>query len=158
MIDIRELYRAPNGTREHLEYEIETEDFENLDLSGALTVKFDLLRVQEGIMLSITELKAKMKGSCVLCQKEIDVDVETNEGEWLFYEERPKDYDDENEFLFIDKDEFEIDPLDPIRQEVFLNMTDSPRCPVRCASFDQESKGVKALSNLKDLFNENNGK
>jgi len=157
VIDIRELYRAANGTKEFIEFELESEEFEDLKVSNPISAKLELIRVEEGIALLVKELASTVDQECVRCQKAISVQVLIGEGEWLFYDQRPKDYDDENEFLFIDREEFEIDVVDPLRQEILLNLPVAPRCKGECASFDEEEKGVKALAALKDLWSEEGG-
>jgi hypothetical protein len=77
--------------------------------------------------------------------------------EWLFYEKKPRNFDDPNELVLLDMKYFTLDPTDVLRQEIVLNMSDVPRCPKACGSFMDASvqeapKGTKGLAQLKDLM------
>lgn len=152
MIDVSSIFRAPNGTREKIEFELEPESFEQIVLNEKVQVEATLLRVEEGLMMMIERISTSTDLPCVRCQKEIPVPIEVSQGDWLYYEKPPHDYDDENELLFINRKFFEIDPLEPVRQEIFLALPVAPHCEVECRHFDESSEGVKALSQLKDLI------
>lgn len=152
MIDIRELYKAVNSTREFLELDLEKEEFDQLILSEPVSAKLALMRLDEGITMMIEEMTTSVELDCVRCGKKVSVPMKTGGGEWLFYEQTPRDMDDQNEFLLINKDEFEINPISPLRQELLLALPDAPHCAVECRVFDQSSSGVKALAGLKDLW------
>lgn len=152
MIDIRELYKAVNSTREFMELDFEKEDFDQLTLTEGVHAKVTLMRIDEGIVFTVDELKTKVEEECVRCRKKVVVPIDSSEGEWLFYDKAPRDIDDKNEFLMIDKEEFEIDPMEPLRQELILAVPASPHCQVECKKFDDSGAGVKALAGLKDLL------
>lgn len=154
MIDIRELFRSVNSTREFLELEYPVEDFEQLELTEPVKAKIALMRLDEGITMLIEELTSSVKTTCVRCGKAVTVALKTTEGEWLFYEKPPHEVDDQNEFLLIDKEEFEIDPMEPLRQELILGVPVAPHCEVECKEFEASGEGVKSLAGLKDLFKE----
>lgn len=154
MIKISKLAHSPNGTQEPFELSYTASDFEGLDLKGDIKASGQLLRVEEGIMMIIEALKATRNTLCARCGKKLTVPIEFTKTEWLFYEEKPLNYDDENEFLYIDKHHWEIEPYEPIRQELLLHAEDIVRCPKVCARFEDASveEGSKALSALKDLL------
>ena len=103
-------------------------------------------------MLLIDELSCELKLNCVKCNKEINVPLKVAKQEWLYYSRRPKDYDDENEFLFINKNEMVLDPVKAIRQELLLNCPSTPHCQTECAHFKGEAESPKALAGLKELW------
>lgn len=152
MINILELYKAVNSTREFIELDLDKEDFDQLVLTDDVQAKLTLMRLDEGISMLIDELNTKVKVDCVRCGKEVSVPLTTSGGEWLFYEKEPRDMDDQNEFLLIDKDKFEIDPISPLRQELLLAMPEAPHCKKECKKFEESGTGVKALAGLKDLM------
>lgn len=154
MIKVSKLSHSPNGTQEPFELSYSASDFDGLDLKGGVTASGQLLRVEEGIMMIIEELKATQNTLCARCGKKLTVPIEFSKAEWLFYEEKPLIYDDENEFLYVDKHHWEIQPFEPIRQELVLHSEDIVRCEKACARFEDASieEGSKALSVLKDLL------
>ena len=152
MINIQELFKASNGTKEFLEFSLNNQEIKQADLVDEVVVKATLVRVEEGIKFMITKLNCKVKFSCVRCNKDIVVDIQTSDQTWLFYGKKPKDFDDENEFLEIDINKMELDPVKVIRQEILLNSPNSPHCKDECVHFDETSKGSKALAALKDMW------
>jgi uncharacterized metal-binding protein YceD (DUF177 family) len=152
VIKISQLAHSPSGTREAFELSYSATDFEGLDLQGDIQVSGHLLRVEEGIMMSIEALKATQNTFCARCGKQLTVPMEFTQAEWLFYEEKPLKHDDENEFLFIDKHHWTIEPFEAIRQELLLHTELIVRCAKLCASFEDagSEQGSKALASLKD--------
>lgn len=141
-----------DGTREPFELQFSAGDFEDLPLAGPILVKGELMRVEEGIILLMQDLQATQVGNCAFCEKPLKQALHFHPSEWLFYEEKPLDYDDSDEALFIDKKQLEIDPTDPVRQELVLNSEIAMHCPKTCKVFAEPEKGVKALSRLKDIL------
>ncbi len=156
MIKISQLYRAANGTREDLDLEFEAEVFEIPEITGTVKAKGSLMRVEEGIMMLIENIDATQTGTCARCGKELKEKIEFKPSEWLFYDGEPHEDDNENEWLKLDTHRLELDPVEPIRQDILLNLEAIPRCKKLCAKFDEskpeELKGVKALAGLKDLM------
>ncbi len=155
MIDINKLYRGPNGGCEILDFGLQAEDFEGsneIDLLSQVELKISLIRVDDGIVMNIISLSANVGSFCVKCGDSLKLKINVNEGEWLFYESPPKHYDFANEMLMIDLDRYEINPKEPIRQEILLNTPFYPRCDKDCAYFDEATQGVKALADLKKLW------
>lgn len=141
-----------DGTREPFEAHYSAGVFEDLPLTGPILVKGELMRVEEGVMLLIQELQATQVGNCAFCEKPLKQALKFDLSEWLYYEEKPLDYDDSDEALFIDKKQLEIDPTEPVRQELLLNIGIAMHCPKPCKVFAEPEKGVKALSGLKDIL------
>lgn len=152
MIKVLELFNSPNGTKEHFELYFKAADFPDLPLKGNVDVKGEFLRVEEGISMNIIVLTATQLDTCVRCGKELTIEIDAEAGEWLFYEKRPQDCDDENELLFITRKTREIDPLPAFRQDLILNLQNTPRCPKECVHYEEPSNEVKALAGLKDLL------
>lgn len=153
MIDIRAIYRSANGSQVKETVTLAEDELDIPQLKKLEDVELSLLRVEEGLMLLIDKIHASLELYCVRCMKSLVLPVEITEGEWLYYDRPPKDYDDENEFLFIDKERFEIDPREPVRQEILLHVPEAPHCEKDCVHFEEGQSGVKALSQLKDLWN-----
>lgn len=152
-IKIGKFYHARNGARETHALTYSGQEFSDVSLAGDVEVSVDLIRVEEGIMLLVKELKAVQKTLCIQCGKTLEIPYETESSEWLYYENKPLSYDDENEFLFFNKQEMELDPTEAVRQELILNAQDLPRCAKACKKFKETpEEGVKALSGLKDLL------
>lgn len=102
----------------------------------------------------IAKLEATQKTFCSRCAKPLKLDLSFNPSEWLFYEAKPVAEDDENEHLQLDTHRLELNPVEPVRQDIILNLSHIPRCKKLCAKFEEaiiEHKGVKALSGLKNL-------
>lgn len=152
LIKISKLYYAVDGSQEPFEAEFAAQDFEDLPLTGSVTVRGHFLRVEEGIMLIMEELKATQAAVCSFCTKALKVPVSFEPSEWLFYEEKPLEDDASNELLFIDKHQMEINVVEPIRQELILNLDPAPRCKKPCKSFAAPDPESKPLSQLKDLL------
>lgn len=152
-IKIGKFYHAQNGTQESFELSYAPEEFEDIQLKGDITVELDLMRVEEGIMVVIKNLLAIQKTLCSSCGKPLELPYKMKPSEWLFYETKPKDYDDENEFLFFDKHKMELDPTESIRQELILNQEYLPRCVKGCKKFKETKEvGPKALAGLKSYL------
>lgn len=153
-IKIGKFYHVSNGAQESFELTYAADEFPDVSLKGDVTVEVDLIRVEEGIMLLVKEIKAIQKTLCSTCGKALERPYEIEPSEWLYYEKKPLDYDDENEFLFFDKHKMELDPTEPIRQELILNQELLPRCPKACKKLKEpvEEEGVKALAGLKNLI------
>lgn len=157
MIDVRLLLQEENGAQEAVDFELPAGTFPELPLRSEVHVKGRLLRVQEGISLILDEVSTSYEADCVVCQKSLSLVLNTVPSEWLFYEKKPRNFDDPNELVLLDMKYFTLDPTDVLRQEIVLNMSDAPRCPKACGSFMDASakeapKGVKGLAQLKDLI------
>ncbi len=154
MIKVSKIAHSPNGTQESFECSYEAKDLEGFSKDPIL-VKGHLLRVEEGLLLRIEELKAKQEAFCSRCGKKLNLSVPFSGSEWLFYTNKPLEYDDENELLFVDRQHWELDPSEAIRQELILNQIEVPRCAKECVKFPEakeEAKTVRALSNLKEMI------
>lgn len=152
-IKIGKFYHAQNGTQESFELSYAPEEFEGIPLKGEITIDADLIRVEEGVMLVLKDLKAIQKTLCSSCGKALELSYKMKPSEWLFYENKPLEYDDENEFLFFDKHKMELDPTEPLRQELILNQEVLPRCLKGCKKFKEvKEEGPKALAGLKNLL------
>ncbi|MFT7184058.1 MAG: uncharacterized metal-binding protein YceD (DUF177 family), partial [Oceanicoccus sp.] len=119
-----------------------------------MNLKITLVRVEEGIMLSFDEIAASIKTKCVRCGTDLVLNVKLSGSEWLYFDKRPKDYDDMNEFLTLDMNKMTLNPVSSVRQELMLNMKESPRCKEDCAQFSEAIEGRKSLAGLKDLWEE----
>ncbi|QQR54877.1 hypothetical protein IPG41_06905 [Candidatus Peregrinibacteria bacterium] len=152
-IKIGKFYHAQNGATEHHTLNYSAEEFADLNLKGGVEVDASLIRVEEGIMLLIQGVKATQITPCAQCGKSLEIPYEMDSSEWLFYESKPLIYDDENESLFFDKQAMELDPTEPVRQELILNEKILARCPKACKKFKEApEQAPKALAGLKDLI------
>jgi uncharacterized metal-binding protein YceD (DUF177 family) len=161
ILKIGKLYYETDGSREAFELELPPEDFTGeLQLSASIQVKGQMMRVEEGIMVLLEQSSTEWKTICSHCGKALKAFLEVTDSEWLFYEQKPLDYDDENEFLFIDKHQMQIDLMEPLRQEFLLACPSAPRCAKACKApipMEEsqpipEKQSVKALQGLKDLI------
>ena len=154
MIKIATLYRAANGAMEPVKLDFTAEDFGIPELEGPVHVHGKLLRVDEGIMLLIDKLEATQNAHCSRCGKALKLPLNFKPSEWLFYEEEANEDDDSDERLQLDTHRLELDPLEPVRQDILLNLETTPRCKKTCKKFEEAKEGdqgVKALAGLKDL-------
>ncbi|MBU0981142.1 DUF177 domain-containing protein [Patescibacteria group bacterium] len=136
--DIRILFKSPNATEE---------SFELKNARGRL------IRVEEGIIAIFDEITTTQTADCVRCGKPLTRKIKFKPGEWLFYDKKPRNYDDANELLRIDINRFQIDLGEPIRQEIEMHINPYPHCKKECKKYPPaEKEGVKALSGLKDLL------
>ena len=156
MIKIAQIYRAANGTQEPFELTFSAAELSVPEIQGPAVVRGTFLRVQEGIMMLIQEIKASQISSCSRCAKKLKIPLVFKPSEWLFYEEAPVEGDDENEHLKMDTHRLELDPLEPVRQDLILNLELSPHCKKSCQKYEAAKpgwdEGVKALSGLKDII------
>ena len=137
-LKINELFKSPNATREPFE------------INGA---SGELIRVEEGIMVIFDEIQTVQEAECVRCGKKLKIDLNFQPGEWLYYEKKPRIYDDASELLRIDTANMQIDLSEPVRQEIALNSVENPVCDPPCVKYEtDEEKGVKALEGLKGLM------
>jgi len=151
-VKIATLYYAVDGTKEPFEVKFSAADFEGVPVKGSITAQGHLMRVEEGVMMLISHLKATQEVNCSYCGRTLKLPVRFEPSEWLFYEKKPLEYDDENEYLYLDKKQMTVDPIEPIRQELILNLETAPRCAKVCTKFEEPEPGVKALSHLKKLI------
>ena len=157
MIDVRFLLQEADGAQEEVDFVLPAETFPELPLKSEVQIKGRLLRVQEGISFLLDEVSTSYEADCVVCQKKLTLSLASVPTEWLFYEKKPRNFDDPNELVLLDMKYFTLDPTEVLRQEIVLNMPEAPRCAQACGSFQdaevQEApKGVKGLAGLKDLM------
>lgn len=152
MIKISQIYNAVKGTQQEFEVVLNATDFPDLPFTGKITATGNIMRVEEGVMMLLNELEATQKMPCALCAKELSRKIKFTPSEWLFYQVKPLREDDQNELLTLDRTRMEIDPTEPIRQELILNIDSAPRCAKKCKKFEEIPEGIKALSSLKDLI------
>lgn len=153
-VKIASLFRSANGTQEAFQWEFSSKDFEIPELVGSVQVAGQLLRVGEGVMMLIQKLEATQSTLCSRCGTKLIVPLSFVLSEWLFYEKIPIMEDAENENLQIDLHRLEIHPLEPIRQDLLLNVNLAPRCPKPCRELPEETAESKPLSELKTLYQE----
>ncbi|MFA4815156.1 MAG: YceD family protein [Candidatus Gracilibacteria bacterium] len=155
MVKIAQIYRATNGSREPFSLEFKAEDFDISEIQGRVTASGHFMRVEEGIMMLLEGLDATQTAHCSRCGKALKLKLNFKPSEWLFYKEKPPEDDSENEWLELDTHRLELNPLEPVRQDILLNLGLAPRCKKLCKKFEEskpeKNKGVKALSGLKDL-------
>jgi len=154
MIKISDIYHAPFGSREPFRLEFEAEDLKIPEIEGKVTAIGQFMRVQEGIMMLLETLEATQTGNCARCGKSLSFPLPFKPSEWLFYETDPLPDDDENEHLKLDVHRLELDPLEPVRQDLILNLELKPQCEKPCVKFDEskQDSGLKHLAGLKDLI------
>ena len=155
MIKIAQIYRAANGTQEPFELEFSAEELLVPEIEGPVIAQGNFLRVEEGIMMLIQELKTTQVSPCSRCAKLLKIPLDFKPSEWLFYEEPPVEGDDENEHLQMDTHRLELNPQSPIRQDLILNLEQAPHCEKPCKKYEEAlpgDEGVKALSSLKSLL------
>lgn len=153
-VKIASLFRSPNGTQEPFQWEFSSEDFQIPEIQGPIEVAGQLLRVQEGIMMLVQKLEATQSTVCSRCGKKIKCALSFKPSEWLFYEKTALMEDTENEDLQIDLHRLEIHPLEPIRQDLLLNLNLAPRCPKPCRELSEKTYKSKPLFALKTLYQE----
>jgi uncharacterized metal-binding protein YceD (DUF177 family) len=152
MIKVSQIYNAVDGTRQDFEVTFPAGAFDIKEISGEVTARGYIMRVDEGVMMLVNELEATQLTPCALCGKELKRKLNFTPSEWLFYEKKPLREDDENESLTLDRTRMEIDPFSPIRQDIILNIDYAPRCTKPCKHYEEPEDGIKALAGLKDLF------
>lgn len=150
MIDIHHLLRSPNGTQEDFELALETKLFD-VSLTQAVRVKGNLTRIKEGIVCRIENLETEESVHCVCCEKLLKLPIHVEESEWIFYEHPVQDNPDIEGVLRIDLGTLTVDPVEAIRQELWLHHHEAPRCEPPCREFAEPQKGTKALAGLKNL-------
>lgn len=157
-VKISKLYYAVDGSTEPFELTFAAEDFEGLRLTGPVVASGELMRVEEGVMLLLQQLQATQTDHCAFCNKLIKEAVNFEPSEWLFYETKPQEDDGADELLFLDKKQMEIDPFEPVRQELMLNRNPVLHCAKPCVKFKEPSapEPVKPLAGLKKLLKNGN--
>ena len=73
MIKIAQIYRAANGTQEAFELTFSAAELSVPEIQGPAVVRGNFLRVQEGIMMLIQEIKASQISSCSRCAKKLKI-------------------------------------------------------------------------------------
>lgn len=153
-VEIKDLFKSPNGTKETLELELCDSDFPSIPLMGKIHLEATMLRSSEGIIFIPDSVKATQMATCNRCMKSMKISLSFKGEEWLFYDKAPKTYDDLNELKRIDKSKMQIEILDVLRQEIELHLDENPACEPICVEFKEVKSGVKALAGLKDMFKE----
>jgi uncharacterized metal-binding protein YceD (DUF177 family) len=156
VIKIAQIYRAVTGAREPFHLEFKAEDFNIPEIKSDIIVEGQFMRMEEGVMMMIEKIEATQSTLCSRCAKPLKIPLEFTPSEWLFYEEKPHEDDDEDETLLLDSHRLELDPMEPVRQDLLLNLQAIPRCKKLCAKFEEskpeEEKTIKALAGLKDML------
>lgn len=156
MLKIDKLYQAPNGSQEPFELSFKAGELAIPEITGPVTAHGHFMRVEEGIMMLLEALDATQETFCTRCGKPLSLPLNFKPSEWLFYETDPLPDDDENEHIKMDVHRKELEPLEPVRQDLILNLEMKPYCKKLCAKFEEAkpegSKGVKALAGLKGLL------
>lgn len=156
MLKIGTLHKAPNGATDPFDLEFEEGFFKIPEYKGLVRVTGELLKVEEGIMMLLSDLSANQEGPCARCGKPLKRKLNFIPTEWLFYLEDPSNEDDKNEWLRVDMHRFEIDASEPVRQELLLNLESTLRCAKPCKDYAPAEKPtqqrIKALAGLKDFL------
>lgn len=155
MIKIASIYRSANGTQEPFELEFSAENFLIPEVEGPIQVCGSFMRVEEGVMMLVQSIEAIQISPCSRCGKMLKFSLPFQPSEWLFYDDEPHEDDAEDEQLHIDLHRLELDPYEPIRQDLILNLEQRPHCKKPCKKYEESKEGdegVKALAGLKHLM------
>ncbi|MDX9971128.1 MAG: DUF177 domain-containing protein [Candidatus Gracilibacteria bacterium] len=134
-------------------------DFPEMNFSGNLSGEVTVMRVDNGVSVSVQNLKASIIFDCQKCLKTFEKELEIEEIERIFWENPTIERDDPTEFFQIDMKSQKIDISDMLRQEIILHFPPVSVCSKSCkglcslcgANLNVEKCECKAVEDLKPL-------
>jgi uncharacterized protein len=144
----------------------ETESFPDLKFTGLLSGQVVVMRIDNGVNVSIEKLNATLLFDCQRCLESFEKEIEIEEIERMFFEKNEEN-EDPNENFLIDLKSQKINISEMLRQEIILHFPPVSVCSKSCkglcslcgCNLNQEkceckaSEDLKPLSILKELYN-----
>lgn len=141
--------------------------FQDLSFSSDLSGEITIMRIDNGVNVSIENLSTTLNLECQKCLKKYEYQLEIPEIERIFFENPEAQMDDPSEFFQIDLKSQKIDISDMLRQEIILHFPSVSVCSKSCkglcplcgTNLNEETceckatEDLKPLSILKELYN-----
>lgn len=131
-IKIANLLGQPLGAQENYKIEDTEALFDKADFKLKDSVKCDvnLIHIEGGVTVVITDLRTRLEFTCSRCLKEFQYAVKIPQAERQFLFKISKESQNEN--FLIDKNKLEVDLKEMIRQEIILHFPIIPLCSKSC--------------------------
>ncbi len=151
MINATHIFNSSQGTQERVTLELAPKNFPDSPLKGDVIAELHLLRIDKGIALTLTHLETTLDEICVRCGKKMEIPLKTEGGEWIYYQYERDHLEDPEDTLVLGED-YTLDPIEPLRQEIILHTPTHPRHAKLCQKYDDsEDRSIKSLAGLKDI-------
>lgn len=164
---ISDLLEQSTGSSEQYSFDIPVE-FPEVDARSTLTGKIEIMRMEKGLHVTITDVKILSAAICEKCLKNFDEKVEIPTAERQYYLNRPSKVEDPLDLFLINKQNLTIDVNEMMRQEIILHFPINSVCSTHCKGIcaycgsnlnekpckctEEEPEENKPLSVLKDLL------
>lgn len=129
---ISELLEKPIGTSQIYSFDLPV-SFEDFNVKNNIEGKVEIMRIENGLNASTTELELTVQFTCVRCLKKFTQNIEIPHAERQFYFTAPKASDlDPFDVYLVDQKKMEIDLSEMLRQEIILHFPVDQVCSSSC--------------------------
>jgi len=179
VVSLEDMTKAANCQRESYSLQQDVNLAGNgIKVISPLTIRITLMRIKEGIHVSIESLNCIVEFKCARCLQAAKREIELTDLERIFYfKASSADSSDPFDIFLVDMKNAEIDIYEMIRTEILLHFPETTVCSTHCKGLcshcgkelnknkcsckKEENQEIelgtcKPLSILKDLFEKNN--
>ncbi len=162
---------ASTGAREEYSFEVPLE-YDGLNLISNAIGKLEIMKIEEGFNVKVSDLKVKVEVPCDKCLKKIEEEILVDFAERQYLMTEPdqtlESKVDSNDIYLVNKKEQTIDLGEFLRQEIILHFPSIPVCSKSCKGLcpicghdrnvkdchceTEEKVEYKPLAALKDLL------
>jgi uncharacterized protein len=167
VFDVSKLIDQSTGSRDEYSFEGPVK-FEGMTLKAPVTGHVEIMKIEEGVNVNVTNLETKAEFTCDRCLKLYTQPILVKSAERIFHKEPPKNVEDLSDLYMMNKKHLNVDISEMLRQEIILhfplNLVCSSGCKGLCTICGKDkNKGTckckvaeveeyKPLSKLKELL------
>ncbi len=152
-ISIKDFQNQGTGYNESYRID-EKPKFKDFKLSKPIKMHVQLMRIDDGINVSIENLETEVELTCDKCLQKYPHKVKIPEAERIYYFRKPHHYDkeaDQADIFMVDIKHQEVDLTELLRQEILLHFPTSQVCSSGCEGICPEKAGNCEYKPFKDL-------
>lgn len=166
IFDISKLLDKTTGTRENYSFGGHV-TLEGLQMKHAVKGGVEIMRIEEGFNVRITNFETKVELPCDKCLKLYGQPIKIKSTERIFYLDNPSKIDDPNDLFLVDKKRLTVDISEVLRQEIILHFPSNLVCSNGCEGLcgicgkdknkvkckcEEASTAYRPLAKLKELL------
>lgn len=166
--NVGSLIESTTGVRDLYSFEGPV-SFDGIDTKSIIKGKLELMRIDEGVNVKVSDMEIKLGFCCSKCLKNYIQKILVEMAERQFLLEEPFKIDDPADLFLIDRKSLTIDLTESLRQEIILHFPSIPVCSKSCLGLcpvcgcnrnkekckcvvEREAETNKPLSDLKKLY------
>jgi uncharacterized protein len=131
VFDVSKLIDQSTGTRDEYSFEGPVK-FAEMTLKAPIQGKVEIMRIDEGVNVRVTNLETKAQFTCDRCLESYTQPILVKSAERIFYEKTPSKIEDINDLYLMDKKHWKIDISEMLRQEIMLHFPANLVCSSGC--------------------------